>query len=218
MPLIKFNILNRWSGDIQFTAEIECAESALARVKVGLAAKWAYLRDAVLSGADLSGADLSGAVLSGAVLRGADLSGAVLRGADLSDAVLSGAVLRGADLSDAVLSGADLSDAVLSGAVLRGAPAIPALDSKIIAAIEAGGKLDMSSWHKCKTTHCRAGWAITLAGEAGAKLEAEYGSAGAGALIYAASYPEQRIPIFYASDEDALADIKARAATDGEAA
>ena len=34
-------------------------------------------------------------------------------------------------------------------------------------AIEDGGKLDMSTWHRCGTTHCRAGWAITLAGAAG---------------------------------------------------
>jgi hypothetical protein len=88
------------------------------------------------------------------------------------------------------------------------------LDSKILAAIESGGKLNMNKWHTCKTTHCRAGWAITIAGDAGAELEKKLGSAGAGALIYAASYPGQSIPNFYANDEDALADIKARAASD----
>ena len=210
--LIKFNILNRWSGDIQFTAEIDCDESASPRIKLGLSVKWAYLR-----GADLRDAYLRGADLRGAVLRGADLRGAYLRGADLRDAVLCGAYLRGAYLRGAVLCGADLRGAVLtllSDADLRGAPVIPALDSKILAAIEDGGKLDMSTWHQCKTTHCRAGWAITLAGGAGRELEIKYGSAGAGALIYAASYPNERIPNFYASDEDALADIKARAATD----
>lgn len=79
------------------------------------------------------------------------------------------------------------------------------------AAIEAGGTLDMGSWHACETTHCRAGWAITLAGEAGAKLESEVGPAAAGALIYAKSCPDKPIPNFYASTKDALADIKARA-------
>ena len=123
--MINFNILNRWTGNVQFTAEINCPEDAPYRVKLGLAVRWGVKNGADLSGADLSGADLRGAVLSGAdlrgaVLRGADLSGAVLRGADLRDADLSGAVLRGADLSGAVLLDADLSGAVLRGAVLRG--------------------------------------------------------------------------------------------------
>ena len=112
----------------------------------------------------------------------------------------------------AYLSGADLSRANLSGADLSGAPIIPKIDAAILAAIEAGGTLDMSAWHTCETTHCRAGWAITLAGEAGAKLEAAYGPAVAGSLIYAASRPDRRIPNFYADDEAAMADIVACAA------
>ena len=87
---MKFEIKNRWTGDIQFTAEITCDENAAWGIKVGLAIKWARKNNAVLSGADLSGADL----------RNADLSGAVLSGADLRNAVLRNAVLRNADLSD----------------------------------------------------------------------------------------------------------------------
>ena len=78
---MKFDILNRWTGSVQFTAEIECAEDAPGSIKVGLAVKLARLR-----GADLSGTVLRDADLSGAVLRDADLSGAVLRDADLSGA------------------------------------------------------------------------------------------------------------------------------------
>src|SRR5437762_2885911 len=152
---MQFEILNRWSGKVQFTAEIDCDSNTSTRVKIGLAVKWA---------------DQSGAVLRGAVLRGAD-----------------------------------------------NVPAIEALDTKILAAIEAGGKLDMGDWHRCKTTHCRAGWAITLAGEAGAKLEADFGSAAAGALIYAKSYPDQKIANFYTDNDSALADIRRRAATDPKA-
>jgi hypothetical protein len=133
---MNFDILNRWTGNIQFTAEIDCDETLSPRLKMGLAVKLAFksgadLRGADLSGAVLSGADLRDAVLRGAVLRGADLSGADLSGADLSDADLSDAdlrcaVLRDADLRDAVLrgavlSGADLRGADLSGADLRGA-------------------------------------------------------------------------------------------------
>ena len=129
----------------------------------------------------------------------------------LEAAVKAKAVLRGADLS-----GADLS----------GVPVIPNIDAAILASIrknkEAGTNgLKMKSWHGnedcdetnwCETTHCRAGYAICLAGKAGFALEKKYGSAAAGALIYAASRPDKPIPDFHASDEDAMADIEACAA------
>ena len=107
---MKFDVLNIFTGDVQFTAEIE-TDSALRSVKLGLAVKWAIKNSANLSGANLSDANLSGANLSDADLSGADLSGANLSGANLSDANL-----RYADLSGANLSGANLSDANLSGA------------------------------------------------------------------------------------------------------
>ncbi|CAB4218921.1 Pentapeptide repeat, partial [uncultured Caudovirales phage] len=119
-----------------------------------------------------------------------------------------GADLRGAVLSEANLSGADLSGA------LKGVPVVPHIDAAILRAIGDGGHLDMGDWHKCETTHCRAGWAITLAGEGGAALEFAMGPAAAGSLIYAASRPGQKIPNFYASTDAALEDIKAGAAAD----
>jgi hypothetical protein len=64
----------------------------------------------------------------------------------------------------------------------------------------------MDAWHKCNTTHCRAGWAITLAGEKGKELEARFGPEDAGRRIYLAS--TGRVPFFYASNEAALADIR----------
>ena len=121
--LISFKVLNRFSGEVQFEARIDCAEDALPSIKLGLAVKWAFasradLSDGYLSRADLSDADLSRADLSGADLSGADLSGANLSGANLSGADLSGAYLSGADLSGAYLGRADLSGAYLSGAYL----------------------------------------------------------------------------------------------------
>jgi hypothetical protein len=83
---MKFAIKNRYSGEIQFTAKIECKESEAESAKVGLAVKWAIESDANLRGADLRGADLRGANLRGADLRGAYLTGADLRGADLGGA------------------------------------------------------------------------------------------------------------------------------------
>ena len=87
--MIKFDVLNRFSGTVQFTAEIDCVDSTATSVKLGLAVKWAIKTDADLSGANLSGANLSGANLSGAYLSGAYLSRAYLSGADLSGAYLS---------------------------------------------------------------------------------------------------------------------------------
>ncbi len=90
-------------------------------------------------------------------------------------------------------------------------PVIPDLDAKILAAIQAdGASLNMLGWHSCETTHCRAGWAVHLAGKAGYDLEKRVGPAAAGGAIYRAS--TGRWPNFYASDEAALADIKACAA------
>lgn len=88
-------------------------------------------------------------------------------------------------------------------------PVVPDLDAAILAAIDAGGALDMREWHTCETTHCRAGWAITLGGEQGAALEKLCGAWLAGALIYqrSAGY----VPDFLASDDDALADMRSRA-------
>lgn len=111
------------------------------------------------------------------------------------------------------LSGADLRGADLSGADI---PKVERLHTKMAEAIERGGALEMGSWHVCETTHCRAGWAIHIAGDAGKKLEDAVGSAAAGALIFAASYPDQRVPDFYASNETALADIKRCAAEEAK--
>ena len=80
---MKFAIRNRWTGNVQFEAEIEATDDTPLRIKIGLAVKWARKSGAKLSGADLSDADLSGANLSGAVLSGANLSGADLSGANL---------------------------------------------------------------------------------------------------------------------------------------
>ena len=157
-----------------------------------------------LSEADLYRANLSGANLSEAYLYRADLRGAYLSGDDLSLAYLSWADLRGADLYRADLSGANLSRAALPYA-----PAIANIDAAILDAIESDGNaLNMSTWHTCETTHCRAGWAITLVGEAGKVLESIYGPNVAGALIYNASRPGVPIPDWMATDEDAMADMR----------
>jgi hypothetical protein len=93
---IKFQIKNRWTGDVLFEYESESQSEVILK---------AIENGANLSGADLSNANLSGADLSGANLSNANLRGANLIGADLSDANLSYANLSGANLSDADLRG-----------------------------------------------------------------------------------------------------------------
>jgi hypothetical protein len=51
-----------------------------------------------------------------------------------------------------------------------------------------------------------------LAGKEGADLEAKIGAPAAAHQIYMATYPDESIPDFYASHEEAMADILACAA------
>lgn len=157
--------------------------------------------------------------MAGAYLVGADLERADLEGANLAGANLEGANLEGARNVPTGVTAASPETPYIRGATpdyaARAAqyrerhpevPVVPHLDAVILGALETGGTLKMNAWHTCATTHCRAGWAITLAGEAGQKLEKQYGSERAGGMIYKAS--TGRIPHFFASDERALEDIR----------
>jgi hypothetical protein len=121
MTTEKFEVRNRWTNAVQFTAEISVTPDMLPSVKLGLAVRWGKSNDADLSGADLRDAYLIGANLRDAYLIGADLRGANLIGANLRDAYLIGADLRGANLIGANLRDANLRDANLRGADLRDA-------------------------------------------------------------------------------------------------
>lgn len=97
------------------------------------------------------------------------------------------------------------------------------IDAAILGAIESGkGQLDMGSWHGdeevteenwCGTTHCRAGYAICLAGKPGFALERELNnSEAAGQMIYAVSRPDEPLPDFYAGNDETMDDLRAHAA------
>jgi hypothetical protein len=68
----------------------------------------------------------------------------------------------------------------------------------------------MRTWHTCEKTHCRAGWVITLAGEAGKALERFYDTPLAAMKIYDASstLPSVNPPRFFEPNDAALADMK----------
>ena len=159
----------------------------------------ANLDHANLDHANLVGANLDHANLDHANLAYANLDRANLIGANLAHANLAGASLDHASLDDANLDGATLPD---------GVPVIGDIDAAILAAIgEDASGLDMKDWH-CGTTHCRAGWPVKLAGKAGKALEKRFGTGTAGALIYAASRPGMPVPNFFATNADALADLR----------
>jgi hypothetical protein len=70
----------------------------------------------------------------------------------------------------------------------------------------------MTDWHTCGTTHCRAGWVVHLAGEAGYALERFHNTALAAQLIYRESGYDISPCRFYDNNEDALADMARLAA------
>jgi uncharacterized protein YjbI with pentapeptide repeats len=160
--------------------------------------------DADLSGSDLTYGSFEACCFDGAALTGANITGAYFHGA-----TFKGTILKGLDLTTANFSGAIVEGAIINQDDLQDIPVVPDIHKAIYAAANAPGALDMLTWHTCETTHCRAGWAVTLAGAAGAALENKLGTPAAATMIYLASDPDlKRIPDFHASNEDAMADMK----------
>jgi hypothetical protein len=88
-------------------------------------------------------------------------------------------------------------------------PTIEKIHATVFAAASRPQALEMDSWHTCKNTHCRAGWVVTLAGEAGKKLEEFHDTALAAKLIYdASSTLPVHMPRFFENNEQALADME----------
>jgi hypothetical protein len=88
-------------------------------------------------------------------------------------------------------------------------PVIADIHQKVLEAASQPDALDMGAWHTCDTTHCRAGWVVHLAGEAGRKLERQTSTLFAAMQIYAASSTVRvSPPRFYEQNEIALADMK----------
>jgi hypothetical protein len=95
--------------------------------------------------------------------------------------------------------------------VAPGAPPIPVIENihtLIYEATSKPGALKMDNWHTCGTTHCRAGWVVHLAGDAGYALERFHNTALAAQLIYRESGYPINPGRFYDSNAEALADMK----------
>ena len=90
-------------------------------------------------------------------------------------------------------------------------PVIPKIENIHQAVYEAVSKpdaLNMGNWHTCNTTHCRAGWVVHLAGEAGYALERFHDTALAAQLIYRESGYQINPCRFYDGNIEAMADMK----------
>jgi hypothetical protein len=89
-------------------------------------------------------------------------------------------------------------------------PIIPNIHKAVYESASHPEALAMEHVHTCANTHCRAGWVITLAGEAGKALERFYDWNLAAMKIYDASAPGFKInpSRFFDSNADALADMK----------
>jgi hypothetical protein len=46
---MRFDVTNRFTGKVQFTADIDCDDNAIASVKLGLAVRWGLKNDANLT-------------------------------------------------------------------------------------------------------------------------------------------------------------------------
>jgi hypothetical protein len=94
--------------------------------------------------------------------------------------------------------------------VMGNYPKIENIHNRILDAVTSRpDALDMSTWHTCETTHCRAGWVVQLAGDAGAKLERQTSTLFAAMQIYKVSSSVAVSPVrFFESNEIALEDIK----------
>lgn len=82
------------------------------------------------------------------------------------------------------------------------------IHKKLFEAVSAPGALDMSNWHTCNTTHCRAGWVVTLAGDAGRELEEKTSTLFAAIQIYKKSGYKIPPARFFDSDKAAMEDMK----------
>ena len=174
---MKFDVLNRFTGNVKFTAEIDCEQDTPRSLKLGLAVQWAVKTEADLTEADLTCANLTCV--------------------NLTCANLTEANLTWANLTEADLTWADW------------VPKIKNIHQTVYEAASKPKALEMADWHTCETTHCRAGWVVHLAGNAGRVMEGVYGTGSAAALIYMVSDPSmKRVPNWTDTNENALADMK----------
>ncbi len=121
MATEKFDVRDRFTNEVKFTAEIECAPDAAPSIKLGLAIVWGYRNKKDLSCANMAGANMADAYMAGANMAGANMAGANMAGANMADAYMAGANMAGANMADAYMAGANMADAYMADANMAGA-------------------------------------------------------------------------------------------------
>ena len=93
--------------------------------------------------------------------------------------------------------------------LLLNPPKIEKIHTAVYQAASKPNAFDMSKWHTCDTTHCRAGWVVTLAGEKGKALEAKTSTLFAAMMIYKnSSTIKVSPPRFFEKNDVAMDDMK----------
>lgn len=88
-------------------------------------------------------------------------------------------------------------------------PVLENIHKQVYEAASRPAALNMDDWHTCETTHCRAGWVVHLAGQAGKELEEKTSTLFAAMQIYKASSPIRVSPVrFFETNEKAMQDMK----------
>lgn len=197
---MKYKIKERFTNKTRFIANIDCEENAEQSIKKRLAVEYALRNQISLRGVDLSGADFSGLDLDDVDFTGADLSHSDLTNASLRYAIFESACLFPIDFSGADLRGSRFTNTMLFKYPVK----IDNIHKVVYQAASKSNSLDMSG-----RNNSRAGLVVDLAGEGGRALEWAMGTQIAAALIYMASDPDlKKIPDFYSSNREALADMK----------
>ena len=195
---------------------------------IGANANHCYMDRASITHSNLSHANFNFACAPHADFNGSNFSWSNLTGSTLCTSSLNGTNFTQANIKNSNLNNVQIKDAIFHKAMLRGSafsmdclmipefrsadfgkvPKIKNIHQTVYQAASVPGALDMTRWH-CGTSHCRAGWVVTLAGASGRKLEQSFGAARAAALIYFASDPNLKvIPDFYDGNVTALNDMK----------
>ena len=119
--MTKYQIKDRFTGEVAFTAQIKCSKHAPDGVKKGLALYWALTHQCDLTSLDFSGGSFRYSKPRNWDFSTIDLSHCDFRDADFQNADLwrvnfTGCDFRGADFTRARLNYANLTDAKLAGA------------------------------------------------------------------------------------------------------
>lgn len=138
----------------------------------------------------------------------------------LGRAVLTGtsriegrATIKGfAEIWNTAISGRAYVGNAITGYRLDDVPYVENIHQKVYEASEGGALLCVGEWVTPDEKRAsREVFAIEAAGDAGWALEEKVGPWLAGALIYVKSTGEAKLPIFYASLEEIVADVRAKA-------